>query len=105
VFVKAASDSHLCADLRMTIHPMLGIIISSFATLIGEVGQSLSKDELRNHRETHFELAFINGIFGILFFLAVVFLIPSDTLIGQQFGALVFSMDSLPTFLADYYLR
>jgi len=84
---------------------MLGIIITSFATLIGEVGQSLSKDELRNHRETHFELAFINGIFGILFFLAVVFLIPSDTLIGQQFGALVFSMDSLPTFLARLLLE
>jgi hypothetical protein len=84
---------------------MFGIIITSLATLIGEIGQSLSKEELRNRRETHFELAFINGFFGILFFLAVVFLIPSDTMIGQQFGALVFSFDSLPTFLTRLLLE
>lgn len=84
---------------------MIGIIITSFATLIGEVGQSLSKEELSNRRETHFELAFINIIFAILFFLAIVFLIPSHSFIGQQFGALIFSIDSLPTFITRLILE
>jgi len=84
---------------------MIGIIITSFATLIGEVGQSLSKEELHQRRESHYELAFINGLFGILFFLTIVFLVPSHTEIGQQFSGLVFNIDSLPTFITRLVLE
>lgn len=84
---------------------MFGVLITSLATLIGEAGSKFAKDELQHHRESYFELAFLNGLFGILLLLAVVFFVPTDSLFGELFGGFVFQTESLPTFLARVLLE
>lgn len=84
---------------------MFGILLVSFATLVGEVGQKLSKDELKSHRETHFGLAFLNGLWAISLLFCIVFFIPHESFLGQQFGQFTFDLQSLPTFLIRFILE
>jgi hypothetical protein len=84
---------------------MFGILLASLATLIGEAGSSIGKDEVHKRRETVTEMAIINGLFGLSILAVIAFFFPPSTYLGNIFGGFVFSVDSLPYFIPRFLLE
>ncbi len=77
---------------------MLGVILASISTLFSEIGFSFGKKESAAHRESFFELGFLNYFWSTVFFIALV-TIPFFGVLGGQYSDFLFTTASLPTFI------
>jgi hypothetical protein len=75
---------------------MLGILLASVATLIGEVGNTIGKNEVQHQRETYLGMGFSNFIWGIILWVLLLTLVPTGTEIGNAIGQYTFSFLPLP---------
>lgn len=75
---------------------MFGILLASLATLIGEGGQSISKNEVNQRHQTPIEALVLNLVFGILVVGLFVLFVPQESLLKEVFGGFTFNLESLP---------
>src|SRR3989338_9324383 len=68
---------------------MFGILLAAASSAFGELSSSLGKKEVRDKAESYYIFGFLSFLFGAVFMAVVGFLRDS----------MVFSMESLPTFI------
>jgi len=68
---------------------MFGILLAAASSAFGELSSSLGKKEVRDKAESYYTFGFLSLLFGAVFMAVVGFLRDS----------MVFSMESLPTFI------
>ncbi len=78
---------------------MFGIILASIATLIGEVGKTIGKNEVAKRRESILGMGFLNSLWGTFFFFSIAFLIPRESAFGSLFDDFYFSTELIPVTL------
>lgn len=69
---------------------MLGVLLTAFATLLGEISLSIGKAKVKAKEESMFTMGFLSTVGAALFFIVIALVKPDS---------FVFSLASLPTFL------
>src|SRR3989344_6821009 len=74
---------------------MFGILLAAASSAFGELSSSLGKKEVRDKAESYYTFGFLSLLFGAVFMAVLGFLRDS----------IVFSMESLPTFIPRAILQ
>lgn len=75
---------------------MIGVLMTVVAGFFAEIGSSIGKREVNNHKESIYTMGFLNTFWITAILIAVAFLIK---------GSFVFSLASLPTFIVKIILE
>lgn len=75
---------------------MIGIFLASLATLIGEVGHSIGKNEVAHRRESILGMGFLNILWGVIIYVIIAVFVSPDTFVGSIFGEYRFSFEFVP---------
>lgn len=75
---------------------MIGVLMTIVAGFFSEIGSSIGKREVNNHKESIYTMGFLNTFWITVILIATAFLIK---------GSFVFSLASLPTFIVKMILE
>ena len=75
---------------------MIGVLMTMVAGFFGEIGTSIGKREVNNHKESIYTMGFLNMFWITIILLATAIFVS---------GSFVFSLASLPTFIVKIILE